>query len=95
MIEQVERLRELNQLDHVDIRVLPFSTGAHAAMLGAFAVMDFEVPDDPPLAYVETYSGAGSSRRPSILPGIAPCSIRFTSRQYQSRSTRRHEYYDH
>jgi transcriptional regulator with XRE-family HTH domain len=58
MIEQVERLRELNQLDHVDIRVLPFSAGAHAAMLGAFAVMDFEVPDDPPLAYVETYSGA-------------------------------------
>jgi transcriptional regulator with XRE-family HTH domain len=58
MAEQVERLHELFQLDHVDIRVLPFSVGAHAAMLGAFAVMDFEDPDDPPVAYFETYSGA-------------------------------------
>jgi transcriptional regulator with XRE-family HTH domain len=58
MSEQVHRLRELNRLDHVDIRVLPFSVGAHAAMLGAFTLMDFDDPDDPPVAYVETYSGA-------------------------------------
>jgi transcriptional regulator with XRE-family HTH domain len=58
MIEQVERLRELNQIEHVDIRVLPFSVGGHAAMLGAFTVLDFGDPDDPPLAYIETYSGA-------------------------------------
>jgi transcriptional regulator with XRE-family HTH domain len=55
---QIQRLRELNRLDHVDIRVLPFSAGAHAAMLGAFTVMDFDDPADPPVAYVETYSGA-------------------------------------
>jgi transcriptional regulator with XRE-family HTH domain len=58
MAEQVERLRELSQLDHVDIRVLPFDAGAHAAMLGALTIMDFADPDDPPLAYVETYVGA-------------------------------------
>jgi transcriptional regulator with XRE-family HTH domain len=56
--EQIHRLRELDRLDHVDIRVLPFSIGAHPAMLGAFTLMDFKDPDDPPLAYVETYSGA-------------------------------------
>jgi hypothetical protein len=27
-------------------------------MLGAFTMMDFDDPDDPPVAYVETYSGA-------------------------------------
>jgi transcriptional regulator with XRE-family HTH domain len=58
MLKQIERLRELSQLDHVDIRVLPFSIGAHPAMLGAFTLMEFKDPDDPPLAYVETYSGA-------------------------------------
>src|SRR5215470_18236538 len=58
MAAQIQRLRELNRLDHVDIRVLPFSAGAHAAMLGAFTVMDFDDPADPPVAYVETYSGA-------------------------------------
>lgn len=58
LTEQVERLRELVRLDHVDIRVLPFSIGAHAAMLGSFTVMDFEDPGDPSVAYVETYSGA-------------------------------------
>jgi len=58
MAEQTARLRELSQLDHVDIRVLPFAVGAHPAMLGAFTVMDFGDPDDPPVAYVETYSGA-------------------------------------
>jgi Domain of unknown function (DUF5753) len=58
MLKQIERLRELSQLDHVDIRVLPFSIGAHPAMLGAFTLMEFKDLDDPPLAYVETYSGA-------------------------------------
>lgn len=58
MTEQIDRLRELNRLDHIDIRALPFSVGAHAAMLGAFTIMDFDDPDDPPVAYVETYSGA-------------------------------------
>jgi transcriptional regulator with XRE-family HTH domain len=58
MAEQIERLRELNRLDHIDIRVLPFSVGAHAAMLGALTAMDFDDPDDPPVAYVATYSGA-------------------------------------
>jgi transcriptional regulator with XRE-family HTH domain len=58
MAEQIGRLRELRQSEHVDIRVLSFSVGAHAAMLGAFTVMDFDDPGDPPHAYVETYSGA-------------------------------------
>src|SRR5215470_4655246 len=58
MAEQIERLRELNRLDHIDIRVLLFSAGAHAAMVGAFTTMDFDDPADPPVAYVETYSGA-------------------------------------
>src|SRR5947209_993640 len=36
MAEQIARLKELNALDNVDIRVLPWQVGAHAAMVGAF-----------------------------------------------------------
>jgi len=58
MAAQANRLRDLARLDHVDIRMLSFDVGAHAAMLGAFAVLDYEDPDNPPFAYIETYSGA-------------------------------------
>jgi transcriptional regulator with XRE-family HTH domain len=58
MAEQVERLHALNQLEHVDIRVLPWEIGAHAAMVGAFTILDFDDVDDPAVVYVETQTGA-------------------------------------
>jgi transcriptional regulator with XRE-family HTH domain len=65
--EQTQRLRDLDQREHVEIRVLPFDTGAHAAMLGGLTVMDFDDPDDPPVVYVETYSGARFVEQPEHL----------------------------
>jgi hypothetical protein len=57
--EQVRRLRELGELEHVDIRILPAKSGAHAAMhIGSFAILDFADPDDPPLVYLENATGA-------------------------------------
>jgi hypothetical protein len=47
MADQVGRLRELSLLDNIDIRVLPWEVGAHAAMLGAFTILDFDDPDGP------------------------------------------------
>ncbi len=58
MAEQVDRLRELNRRDHIDLRVLPFEVGAHAAMVSPFTVFDFGDPDDPSVAYVETHMGS-------------------------------------
>jgi hypothetical protein len=48
----------LDALHHVEIRVLPWSVGAHAAMAGAFRILDFEDPEDPEIVYLESHVGA-------------------------------------
>jgi transcriptional regulator with XRE-family HTH domain len=55
---QIEHLRDTAQRDHVEIRVLPWSVGAHAAMAGAFRILDFEDPEDPDIVYLESHVGA-------------------------------------
>ncbi len=55
---QLEHLREMAGRDHVEIKVLPFSVGAHAAMAGAFRILDFEDPEDPDVVYLEPHVGA-------------------------------------
>jgi transcriptional regulator with XRE-family HTH domain len=41
-----------------EVRVLPASAGAHAAMKGAFIMLEFATEDDPPVVYLETQVGA-------------------------------------
>jgi transcriptional regulator with XRE-family HTH domain len=68
MAEQAEWLRELAKLDHVEIRVLPWEAGAHAAMhTGAFIILDFDDPDDPAVVYLETHTGARYLEKPDEL----------------------------
>jgi transcriptional regulator with XRE-family HTH domain len=55
---QIEHLRRTAKRDNVDIRVLPFAVGAHAAMAGAFRILDFDDPDDPDVVYLESHVGA-------------------------------------
>jgi transcriptional regulator with XRE-family HTH domain len=55
---QIEHLRRTAERGHVEIRVLPFSAGAHAAMAGAFRILDFDDPDDPDTVYLESHVGA-------------------------------------
>jgi transcriptional regulator with XRE-family HTH domain len=55
---QVEHLREVARQGHVEILVLPWSAGAHAAMAGAFRIMDFEDAEDPDVVYLESHIGA-------------------------------------
>jgi transcriptional regulator with XRE-family HTH domain len=54
----VEDLCRVASQDHVEIRVLPWSAGAHAAMAGAFRILDFEDPEDPDVVYLESHVGA-------------------------------------
>jgi hypothetical protein len=68
MDEQVTRLHDLARLDNIDIRVLPWDVGAHAAMsVGAFAILDFDDPDDPAVVYIETHTGAMYLEKPDEL----------------------------
>jgi len=55
---QIEYLCEAAKQEHVEILVLPWTAGAHAAMAGAFRIMDFEDPEDPDVVYLESHVGA-------------------------------------
>ena len=56
--DQIAKLAELSRRKNIEIRVLPWSVGAHAAMAGAFRIMEFDDPDDPDMVYLESHVGA-------------------------------------
>jgi hypothetical protein len=58
LADQIEHLRTLSQHRNVQINVLPFAVGAHAAMAGAFRILDFDDPEDPDVVYLESHVGA-------------------------------------
>jgi transcriptional regulator with XRE-family HTH domain len=55
---QIEQLRRMADRGVIEISVLPFSAGAHAAMAGGFRILDFDDPDDPDVVYLESHVGA-------------------------------------
>jgi transcriptional regulator with XRE-family HTH domain len=66
MKAQVRHLQLLNERPEVQIKVLPWDAGAHAAMEGAFTLLDFG-DDDPSIAYIEAYAGARYLEQPDQL----------------------------
>lgn len=58
MAVQLQRLRELDEREEVEIRYLPFRAGAHAAMTGSFRLLCFADDDDPDVVYLEAQVGA-------------------------------------
>lgn len=56
--EQRAKLCEAASEPHADVRVLPHTGGAHAAMQGAFTILEFDAEDDPDVVYLETRAGA-------------------------------------
>jgi hypothetical protein len=67
MAEQTQRLLELSRLDHIEVRVLPWAVGAHAAMVSPFTILDFDDPDDPAVVYVESQTGNRYLEKPDEL----------------------------
>ncbi|WP_285688315.1 helix-turn-helix transcriptional regulator [Actinoplanes sp. NBRC 103695] len=57
MREQLRQLVEAQSLPNVTLQVLPFAAGAHAAMDGPFAILDFPDQVDPDVVYVENATG--------------------------------------
>lgn len=57
MREQLHRLAEVGERPGVQLQVLPFSVGAHAAMAASFIILSFESPD-PDVVYVDTGTSA-------------------------------------
>jgi transcriptional regulator with XRE-family HTH domain len=58
MIEQVRHVLEAAERPNVDVRILPFATGGHAAGGGAFTLLSFPESDLPDLVYLEQLTGA-------------------------------------
>jgi len=55
---QIAHLRAVSARRTISVRVLPWSAGAHAAMAGAFRVMEFNDEEDPDVVYLESHLGA-------------------------------------
>lgn len=64
---QVEYLQVLSDGGQIDVKILPWSAGAHEAMKGAFTILDFDGSDDPSLIHVDTHVGAKYIERPAPL----------------------------
>ncbi|MFD7680878.1 MULTISPECIES: helix-turn-helix domain-containing protein [unclassified Streptomyces] len=56
MKEQLQHLLDLAELPHVTVQLLTFSTGAHAAAVGSFAILRGPAPDLD-VVYVDVLSG--------------------------------------
>lgn len=57
MRAQLVKLREMAQLPHVTIQVIPYGAGAHPGMTGSFVVLEFPDPADRSLVYLDSMAG--------------------------------------
>jgi hypothetical protein len=55
---QLRFLADVNNLPNVMIQVLPYSAGAHGAMIGSFEILGFPEPIDPDVVYLENMASA-------------------------------------
>jgi transcriptional regulator with XRE-family HTH domain len=58
MRAQLQHIAEMADLAHVNVQVLAFRAGAHAAMNESFIVLGFPVPADPDVVYLESQAGS-------------------------------------
>ncbi|BCL26095.1 helix-turn-helix domain-containing protein [Streptomyces aurantiacus] len=58
MREQIDRLLDVSELDHVSIDILPFAVGAHVGACAPFTYFRFEEPELPDIVYSEILSAS-------------------------------------
>jgi hypothetical protein len=58
MRAQLERLIEATELPNVTLQILPFSAGAHPAMVGTFSILRFPDAELPDVVYLEHLTNA-------------------------------------
>lgn len=57
MKEQLSRLLEANESPHINLKILPFSKGAHSAALGSFVIIGGTEPALD-VVYVDIHTGS-------------------------------------
>ncbi|WP_424893143.1 helix-turn-helix domain-containing protein [Streptomyces sp. XH2] len=55
MIKQLHHLLEASEEPNITLQVLPFASGGHLGMLGAFAILHFPIRSDLDMVYTESY----------------------------------------
>jgi transcriptional regulator with XRE-family HTH domain len=68
MHEQLLHLAEMSERPNINVEVVPYSAGAHYALLGAFAIAD--VDDTSRLAYLETVTEGYILESPSAVAEV-------------------------
>ena len=58
MRDQIQHLMNIAELPNVTLQVIPFYSGAHAAVGGPFTILRFSEPDLPDLVYLEQLTSA-------------------------------------
>lgn len=53
---QLAHLLYMAQLPNIDVQVLPFDAGSHAALCSSFTILNFPEPLDLPIVFIETAS---------------------------------------
>lgn len=54
MHNQIAHLIQVSERRNITIQVLPFRAGLHAGLAGPFVLLDFPIPADPSLVYLES-----------------------------------------
>lgn len=68
MAAQLDTVLHLAKLDHISLRVLPFTAGAHPAMVSPFILLRFDTePDNMNVVYLEHDTGALYLERPTDI----------------------------
>jgi len=71
MRAQLERLAQALELPSVTLQVLPFSAGAHPAMVGAFSILRFPDAELPDVVYLEHLLNAHYLNKPEDVDQFA------------------------
>jgi hypothetical protein len=58
MRAQIETLVEASKVPNIQLQIIPFNTGGHAAAGGPFAILRFPEPELPDVVYVEQLTSA-------------------------------------
>ncbi|MFD1656665.1 helix-turn-helix domain-containing protein [Streptomyces caeni] len=58
MREQIDRLLEVSELDHISLDIVPFTAGAHVGACAPFTYFRFEEPELPDIVYSEILSAS-------------------------------------
>lgn len=89
MHSQLTRLRELAELPSISLQIMPFSAGAHAAMLGSFVILRLGELPEAKVVYLEDSYGADYVERPAQVDRYAVLFDRLCSTALDESGTRR------